>query len=266
MIGSSVQIDSYLLNPQQEKNLSVLNVIPAAVKGCVVFLATLNRRNHEPYSGSYPKELGVKWGTTTIGMTCLEGVLFATDTRVVQGMRFIAHKKGKKIHKVDDHIAMTIAGTVADAQVLVDVLRYQARMFRLERGFRIPVRSLVSLASIFLFRSRLFPMSVQALIGGVDGHGAELHQIDPLGGTTKEDVIATGSGSPLALGFLESSLRKKVRLYDAIPYAVQAILVAMSRDTATGNDFEVAMVDANGYRELSEEERNKVASLLKERK
>ncbi len=216
--------------------------------------------------GSDPRKQNLMWGTTTIGLTCQDGVLFATDTRVVQGMRFIAHKKGKKIYKLDDHIAMTIAGTVADAQALVDVLRYQARIFRLERGYRIPVRSIVSLASIFLFRSRLFPMSVQALIAGMDSQGPELHQVDPLGGTTKEEFISTGSGSPLALGFLEASLKKPIKVKEAIPLAVQAILVAMSRDTATGDDFDLAIVDAKGYRELSSEEKGKIASRLKEGK
>ena len=53
-------------------------------------------------------------GTTTIGVVCKDGVILASDTRVTMGF-YVAHKAGKKVYKIDDHIGMTIAGTVADA-------------------------------------------------------------------------------------------------------------------------------------------------------
>ena len=48
-------------------------------------------------------------GTTTIGVVCKDGVILASDTRVTMGY-FVAHKQGKKVYKIDDHIGMTIAG------------------------------------------------------------------------------------------------------------------------------------------------------------
>ena len=36
-----------------------------------------------------------------------------------------------KIQKVDRHLGMTIAGGVADAQNLVDIMRYNANIYRL---------------------------------------------------------------------------------------------------------------------------------------
>ena len=50
-------------------------------------------------------------GTTTIGITCRDGVILASDTRVTMGF-FVAHKKGKKIYQIDDHMAMTISGII----------------------------------------------------------------------------------------------------------------------------------------------------------
>ena len=61
-------------------------------------------------------------GTTTVGLVCSDGVVLATDTRVTAG-GFIAHKRGKKLLNIDDNIAMTISGGVADAQNVVDTLR-----------------------------------------------------------------------------------------------------------------------------------------------
>ena len=38
-----------------------------------------------------------------------------------------------KIQKVDRHLGMTIAGGVADAQNLVDIMRYNANIYRLSK-------------------------------------------------------------------------------------------------------------------------------------
>jgi proteasome beta subunit len=61
-------------------------------------------------------------GTTTIGIVCRDGVVLATDTRVTMGY-FIAHKRGKKVYQLYDHLAITIAGVVADAQKVVEILK-----------------------------------------------------------------------------------------------------------------------------------------------
>jgi len=62
-------------------------------------------------------------GTTTVGLVCSDGVVFATDTRVTSG-GFIAHRRGRKLLQIDENIAMTISGVVADAQSIVDTLKY----------------------------------------------------------------------------------------------------------------------------------------------
>jgi len=60
----------------------------------------------------------VKKGTTTIGIICRDSVVLATDTRVTMGY-FVAHKKGKKIYKIDDHLAITIAGAAGGIAIYI---------------------------------------------------------------------------------------------------------------------------------------------------
>ncbi|MEM0162686.1 MAG: proteasome subunit beta, partial [Thermoproteota archaeon] len=106
--------------------------------------------------------------------------------------------------------------------------------------------------------------AIQAIIGGYDMFGPSLFQIDPFGGITQENFVSTGSGSPVALGVLESNLKKeKVEEKEAVEVAVEAVLTAMSRDTATGNDFDVAIIDEKGYRELKENEKNEILKAVK---
>lgn len=205
----------------------------------------------------------VMWGTTTVAIECKDGVVLATDTRVVGGYFFVAHKHGKKVHKIDDHIAMTISGGVADAQAVVDFLRVQARLHRMNRGFSLPVRSSASLVSNILFSSRMSPLQVQLILAGLDRYGTSIYQIDPFGGITRERFVSTGSGSPVALGYLEAVMTKSLMTIEkAIPLSVQAVNVAMKRNTATGNDFDVSTITEKGYVELSAEEKGAIASAI----
>jgi proteasome beta subunit len=63
-------------------------------------------------------------------LTCKDGVVLAADTRASAGF-FIADKHVMKIQKVDKHIGMTMAGGVADAQNLVDIMRYNPNVLQI---------------------------------------------------------------------------------------------------------------------------------------
>ena len=196
-------------------------------------------------------------GTTTIGVVCSDGVVLATDTRVISGF-FVAHKRGKKVFQLDDHLAMTIAGTVADAQTVVDVLKANARLFRLDKGRPMPVSAAARLTANILFSARVAPLELQAIIGGVDPTGPHLFALDPFGSLTEEKCFSTGSGSPVAFGVLESEYHEGMSIKEAIPLVVRAVDSAMKRDAGSGDSFDVAIVSHEGYRELTGEEKKQI--------
>ncbi|MEM1539964.1 MAG: archaeal proteasome endopeptidase complex subunit beta [Candidatus Bathyarchaeia archaeon] len=196
-------------------------------------------------------------GTTTIGVVCKDGIILASDTRVTMGF-YVAHKHGKKIYKIDDHMAMTIAGTVADAQRTVDILTANAQLYKINMGRPMPISSAARLMANLLFSARYIPLATQVLIGGVDDTGPHVFSIDPFGSLTEEKCVATGSGSPIAYGVLEDKFREGMSVAEALPIVVRAVDSAMKRDSASGDSFNVAVVDANGYKELTEEEKRKL--------
>jgi proteasome beta subunit len=196
-------------------------------------------------------------GTTTVGLVCLDGVVLATDTRVTAG-GFIAHKRGKKLLKIDDNIAMTISGGVADAQNVVDTARYYANIYRIEKGRPMPVKAASQVVSNMLFSSRLYPFIADVLVGGVDRSGGSLFNVDFFGSMNQEKVIATGSGSPVAYGILESEFKEGVPASKAYPLAAKAIIAATRRNTYTGDHFDVGIIDKDGFRELGEAEKDKL--------
>jgi proteasome beta subunit len=198
-------------------------------------------------------------GTTTVGLVCSDGIILATDTRVTAG-GFIAHKRGKKLLQVDENIAVTISGGVADAQNVVDSLKYYARSYRIERGVPLPVKSAARIVSNILFSSRYYPFIASVLVGGYDRAGGAIYNLDFFGSILTSNVTATGSGSPVALGVLEAGYVEGMSVAKATPVAANAIIAAMRRNVFTGDHFDIAIIDKSGFREVSEQDKEKLLS------
>jgi proteasome beta subunit len=196
-------------------------------------------------------------GTTTIGVVCKDGVILASDTRVTMGY-YVAHKHGKKVYQIDDHLAMTIAGSVADAQRAVDILITNAKLYRIELGRPLPISSAARILSNLLFSARYVPLLAQVLVGGVDDTGPHIFSIDPFGSLTEETFVSTGSGSPVAYGILEDKFKEGAHIKDMLPVIVKAVNAAMKRDSASGDSFNVAVIDAKGYRDLTDKEKKQL--------
>ena len=200
----------------------------------------------------------IKKGTTTCALSCSDGVVLAADTRASAGM-FIADKHVMKIQNVDKHLGMTIAGGVADAQNLVDTMRYNANLYRINNKRIIPVQSAARLCSNILFNQRYFPYYVQIIMAGYEGKGTgQVYNIDLFGSLTEEKFISTGSGSPVAYGYLESEFKENMSVDEAYKVALQAIAAAIRRNAGTGDGINVVIIDKNGYRELSKEVKDTV--------
>jgi proteasome beta subunit len=196
-------------------------------------------------------------GTTTVGVVCKDGVILASDTRVTMGF-YVASKHGKKVYKIDDHLAVTIAGSLADAQRVVDVLTANAQLYKLNMGRPLPISSAARFVANLLFSARYVPLQTEALIGGMDDSGAHVFRLDPFGTLTEEKCVSTGSGSPVAYGILEDKYVEGVAIKELLPVIVKAIDAAMKRNVGTGDSFNVAVIDDKGYRELSDDAKKKL--------
>ena len=203
----------------------------------------------------------IKKGTTTCALTCKDGVVLAADTRASAGF-FIADRQVMKIQKVDRHLGMTIAGGVADAQNLVDIMRYNANIYRLSNKELMPVKSAARLCSNVLFNQRYFPYYVQIIVAGHDNkEGGQIYNIDLFGSMTSEKFIPTGSGSPVAYGYLESEFKEGLSVNEGYQLAIHAIAAAIRRNAGTGDNINVVIVDKEGYRELSKEVKEAVGAI-----
>lgn len=188
----------------------------------------------------------MKSKTTTVGIKLKDYVIIAADKRATAGT-YIAHKKVEKIQKIADNMAMTISGLVADAQYLVNLARAAIKYYELETGVKPGVKAIASyLANVLSSYSRIVPFIVQLLLAGYDTK-PRLYYVDLFGTVSEEKFIATGSGSPIAIGVLENIYREDLDVKRAKQLAISAVKAAIERDSWSGEGIDVVIIGRDSY-------------------
>jgi proteasome beta subunit len=197
-----------------------------------------------------------KTGTTTVGLTAKDGAVIGTEHRATMGT-LIAHKDTQKLFRIGDHIALTTAGLVGDAQVLARYLSAETEIYRMRRDQTIPVKSAATLMANILNGRKFAPYYVQLIIGGWDREGAQVFSLDAAGGSIPDKWTTTGSGSPYVFGVLEDHYRDNLSADEALNLAIRGLNAATRRDAASGNGMDIAVIDKKGYRSVEREEIDK---------
>ncbi|MBI4406665.1 archaeal proteasome endopeptidase complex subunit beta [Candidatus Micrarchaeota archaeon] len=193
-------------------------------------------------------------GTTTVGITFKNGVVLAADKRASMG-NFIASKAVDKIFIVGDKLAITIAGGVGDAQLIVRLLKAEIELYRYGKGKAMDPKAAATLLSNVLQGNKYFPYLVQLIVAGYNSEPG-LFDLDPFGGLLQEKYVSTGSGSITAYGVLDEHFREDLSQEDAVKLAVKAVDAAMKRDSATGEGIDAVVITDKGAKRVSPVEIN----------
>jgi proteasome beta subunit len=181
--------------------------------------------------------------TTIVGIKTKEGVVLASDKRASKGF-FIGSKIVQKISKIDDTLAIAIAGQLSDAEHLIKVATAERKLIELRRGFPLSVKESSRLIANLAYSGlkNYQPYFVELLVAGVDSKGAHVNVADMSGAITSEDFAASGSGAPIAYGVLESLYNKEMTNENEREVAKKAILAAMERDPGSGNGVDILTI------------------------
>lgn len=204
----------------------------------------------------------VETGTTTVGLVCKEGVVLAADRRATAGT-LIAHKRTKKIYRLDENLGLTTAGLVGDLQTLARYITAEVELYKLKRNAPMPVEACATLMANILSGSRFFPYWVQLVIGGFDHNGGKVFSIDAAGGSLPDKYVSTGSGSPYVYGVLEDHWRDDMPANEGVDLAIRAVTAAMKRDAVSGEGIDVAVIGPDGFKMLDDKEVEKRKSAMK---
>ncbi len=200
----------------------------------------------------------LKSGTTTVGIVCKDGVVLAADKRATSA-NYIVDKKAKKIHKINDRMALTTAGTVSDIQLLVKYLKAELKLKELRAAREPSVKESANLLAGMVYQNirklSMIPGLSHFLFAGYGSEGPHLYDLFADGSLTEVDeFVASGSGSVFALGVLETLYSKEMKMDDAIKLAVKSINAAVQRDSASGEGIDVIQITKDGVKEVFSKE------------
>jgi len=201
-------------------------------------------------------EKQLKTGTTTVGLVCKDGIVLAADRRATAGY-FLADKKVEKVLKITDDIAVTIAGTVSDIQLLVKLIKAELKLKELKTGKVNTVKEATNLLSGIVYNNirkfSLIPGISHFIVGGRDAKGFHIYDLSPDGAISEiDDFVSSGSGSPMVYGLLEAQYKEGMAVKDGIALAVKGINSALQRDVASGNGVIVYTITDKGVKKVVE--------------
>lgn len=199
-------------------------------------------------------ELRAKKGTTTFGIVCKDGIVLAAEKRATIG-NFIADKRAEKIVLITDKMALTTAGNVSDAQLLVKLIRAELKLKQVRTNHESSVKEAANLLGGMIYgsirRLSLIPSITQFLLAGVDKEGVHLYDLFVDGSVMEiSDYVSSGSGSIVVYGILEAMYKKDISSKEGIDLALKGINAAMQRDSASGNGVVIYTITKAGVKKV----------------
>lgn len=205
------------------------------------------------------EEKELKLGTTTVGIICKDGLVLAADKRAGGGI--IVDKRAKKVHKITDNMAVTIAGVASDAQLIIKLIKAEIELLEIRKERRATVKEAANLLSSIVYhnirRPSMIPGISHFILAGKDEKGFHIFDIYPDGSLSEcEDFLSSGSGSVMAYGVLETLWKKDLSVPEGIQLATKCISAAIQRDMNSGEGIDVLTVTKEGVKFVLHKELN----------
>lgn len=204
-------------------------------------------------------------GTTVLSVLFDGGVIVAGDRRATAG-NMISKTDMRKVFPADRHSAVAISGAAGPAMEMARVFSTELEHYEKVEGEALSLEGKSNKLAAMV-RANL-PLALQGMVvvplfAGVDPRTAEpgIFEYDPVGGRyTAQRHAASGSGSLVARQTLLHGFRPGTPEEPAVRLAIEALFDAAEQDSATGGPDLVrriypivAVIDADGYRELDSE-------------
>jgi proteasome beta subunit len=189
-------------------------------------------------------------GATAVGITYNDGVVFASERRIAYG-NFVVSKTTKKTFVITPHVGAACAGLVADMQILSLQISALAKIRKMEIKRDVPPNTVAKMMSNMMYERRFFPLLTQVIVGGLVDKPV-IFTLDPIGSVLPDDYAAVGTGAEMALGILDQQYKKELNEADAVDLAVKSVRAASIRDSASGDNIDVLIINKDGAKENTE--------------
>jgi len=205
----------------------------------------------------------VKRGSTAIGIVAKDAVALIAFKSSYS--KLIVGDSLKKIFEIDDHIAVTASGLVADARRLVDAARNESQKHKLTYAEPANVetisREVCDLMQVYTQYGGARPFGVSLLIVGIDETGPKVFEAEPSGAMTGFLADSIGSGKKVVDEYLEKHYSSDLSLKDALKLALSALRKTTEKKlNSTNVEISYAVMKDKKFVKMDE---NDISKLLK---
>ena len=199
--------------------------------------ATVFSPDGRVYQVEYARE-AIRRGGLALGITFDNGILFAIDKSIYSPL--IEEDDLEKFYKITPIIGAAASGLIADARVLVDILRDRAQSEKRRYGEDPDLRTLVTWVSriyeVYTRYEGVRPFGTALIIGGRTGKRYRLFETDPSGVFQQRSSTAIGRGSETALEILTANNGKVRTREDSIALSMN-VLKSTRQEGAEGSNL-----------------------------
>jgi 20S proteasome subunit alpha 3 len=183
---------------------------------------------------------------SAIGIASLEGIVLAaakgSDSKLLD-----VRSTTEKMYKIDDHVAVAVAGITADAYTLLNFARLEAQRYYYQYQEPIPIEQLLmrlcDLKQSYTQFGGLRPFGVSFLFAGWDEtNGFQLYQSDPSGNYGGWRAAAIGANNQAGDSILKDEYKADCNLHDALIMAIKVLSKTMDTTEPAADKIELSTV------------------------
>jgi len=192
-------------------------------------------------------EKTVRLGSSSIGMTCSDGVLILADRRIKD--KLITPKSANKIYEIDAHIVASVAGIVSDARILVEKAQVLAQQHRVTYDSAIEpeliIKEIANTKQQFTQYGGARPFGVSIMLAGINGNKPELYASDVTGNYFGYYTNAIGEDDNKIKEKLREEYKKDLTIKQGIKLALD-IFKEIQGKSFNLEKFELSYIEKDG--------------------
>jgi 20S proteasome subunit alpha 3 len=199
------------------------------------------------YQVEYAME-AISQAGSAVAILSNEGVVMAAEKRITSKLLDI-RETSEKMYKIDDHVAVVVAGITSDANILINYCRLAAQRYKYKYQEPQPLEQLIvdvcDLKQGYTQFGGLRPFGVSFLFAGWDDkYGFQLYQSDPSGNYSGWKATAIGANNAAAQSILKTDydMKKGLTLQQAKLLAVKVLSKTMDTTSPSAEKLEFSTI------------------------